>query len=198
MKLHDFLQDRASICVLKALYDLEVVEKVAYTSKLSEIKQKLNFENISLNSINNLVTISLITAENVNGEQIMSITEKGKQFIEIFDQLVDLFKPKVVEVVPNKVSIKFELTTLEKKILVIGYKISSEIGREWIPLKTLTQELYPYETYERKASLVSRYVAKLQEINLAEKKKKGRETFIKITDKGFRTIKEQYLKGLIE
>lgn len=198
MKLYEFLNDRAAICVLKELYELEVIKKASYTSKLSEIKNKLNFSEIGLNSINNLIKKGLITSENVNGERIMSITEKGKHFIEIFDQLVELFNPKPIEVVPKKVSIKFELTQLEKKILVIGYKISSEIGRDWVPLKTLTQELYPYEAYERKASQVSRYVARLQELNLAEKKKKGRETLIKITDKGFRTIKEQYLRGLIE
>ena len=116
-----------------------------------------------------------------------------------FDQLVDMFRPEeaVIKPIEKKVHIKYELTNIEKKILVMTQKIIKETGKESVALRTVTEELYPYEDYKRKTSTVSRNVSKLEEINLMERMKEGRRTYIKVTEKGLKTIKAQYLKELM-
>lgn len=195
MVLYKLLTDRAAINILKVLYDHEVREKASYSTKLSEIKKRVSLP-IGHASLQRLSSMELVTMDLVEGEHILSITNKGKEFMEIFDQLVDLFTPQEKEE-QKGVRVKYELTSQEKRILILAYKMSKESGVAFIPLKTLVTELYPHADHRSKMSAVSRYVTKLEEIQLMEKKKENRMTVVKVTEKGFRTIKEQYLKGLI-
>ncbi|MFC1691386.1 hypothetical protein ACFL0W_04355 [Nanoarchaeota archaeon] len=196
MQLHTLLNDRTAVCALKKVYDHEVIEKSSYTTKQSFIEESIGMTNIS-DSLANLEKFGLVSSEKVEGELILSITEKGRHFIEIFDQLVELFSSKPVKIVSQSVKVKYELTDLEKKILVFASKISKESGKEFILLRTLTQEIYPYQQVSRKISTISRYVKQLEQLNLLERKKKGRETIIKVTDNGDRIIKQQYLKEIL-
>ena len=195
MALYDLLIDRTAINVLKALYEHEVREKASYSTKLSLIKQRVGVP-VGLPSLQRLVGQELVTMDLAEGEHILSITNKGREFIEIFDQLADLFAPREKEE-QKGVRVKYELTSQEKRILILAYKMSKEAGVAFIPLKTLVTELYPHADYRAKMSTVSRYVTKLEEIQLMERKKEDRATQVKVTEKGFRTIKEQYLKGLM-
>jgi len=193
MRLHHLLTDRIAIRILKLLYDLETQKKGVYTMKLSDAKISLKLNSSPENSITILSTMGLIGVDAVNGDHIMSITNKGKEFIEIFDQLIELFLAKDQK--GKKVSVKYELTAQEKRILVLTYRISKEIGRDFVALKTLVEELYPNQ--DNKTGAVSRYISRLEEIKLMERKKEGRNSYVKVTDKGFRTIREQYLNGLM-
>lgn len=199
MALYELLTDRAGINILKIVYNHEVREKASYSTKLSAIKQRLSLP-ITLPSLQRLAGMELITMDVVEGEHILSITNKGKEFIEIFDQLVELLQPAdKQEQTPGRmnVRVKYELTSQEKRILILAYKMSKESGMPFIPLKALVTELYPHTDYRTKMSTVSRYVTKLEEIQLMERKKEDRITLVKVTDRGFKTIKEQYLKGLV-
>ncbi|MBI4149942.1 hypothetical protein HY488_00905 [Candidatus Woesearchaeota archaeon] len=195
MVLYKLLMDRIAVNVLKVLYDHEVREKASYSTKLSEIKKRTAMP-IALPSLQRLSSMELITMDLVEGEHILSITNKGKEFIEIFDQLIELFQTHEREE-QKGVRVKYELTNQEKRILILAYKMSKESGVAFVPLKSLATELYPHSDYRSKMSTVSRYVTKLEEIQLMERKKEDRLTLVKVTDKGFKTIKEQYLKGLM-
>ncbi|MCX6707620.1 MAG: hypothetical protein NT001_05785 [Candidatus Woesearchaeota archaeon] len=195
MKLYPLLNDRNSVNVLKILYDNETKNKNSYTLKLSEVKKAIGLSSYPKESALLLSTYGLIALDYVDNDYIVSITNKGKEFIEIFDQLVDIFKPKTVG--EKSVSIRYELTGQEKRILVMAYKISKETGRDFIPLNLIVQEIYPYNQ-QGKASTVSRYISKLEEIKLMEKKKEGRNILVSVTEQGFKTIREQYLKGLMQ
>ena len=135
MGLYELLTDRAAINVLKALYDHEVREKASYSTKLSLIKQRVGVP-VSLPSLQRLVGLELITMDLVEGEHILSLTNKGKEFIEVFDQLVELFMPHAKEE-QKGVRVKYELTSQEKRILILAYKMSKESGVAVIPFKTL-------------------------------------------------------------
>ena len=195
MLFRSLLTDRVSINILKVLYDHEVREKASYSTKLSEVKQRLSMP-IALLPLQKLSSMELITMDLVEGEHILSITTKGKEFMEIFDQLVELFHPQD-KPEQKSVRVKYELTSQEKRILILAYKMSKESGVSFIPLKALVTELHPHKDYRTKMSTVSRYVTKLEELQLMERKKEDRATLVKVTDKGFKTIKEQYLKGLM-
>ena len=194
MKLHPLLTDRTAINILKTLYNHEVIEKNSYTIKLSEAGKKACCSSYPLESAQKLSSYGLIALDAVEKDHVMSMTNKGKEFIEIFDQLVELFQPKRTG--ERSVRIKYELTNQEKRILVLAYKISKESGSEMVPLKMLVQELYPYDQ-AGKASVVSRYISKLEELSLMQRSKEGRNVLVSVTEQGFRTIREQYLKGLI-
>jgi CTP-dependent riboflavin kinase len=196
MSLHRLLTDRIAVRVLKTLYDEEIAKKSSYTLKLEEISKKLGLEHIPDNSVANLDDNKLINLEMVEDQPILSISQKGKHFIEIFDQLVELFNAENLQP-KNNVSIKYELTNLEKRILVLTLKIGKEIGPENVSLKLLTMEIFPHEVYEKKLSTVSRYVKKLEELKLVERRKEGRLSYVKLTEKAFRIIKEQFLMGLV-
>lgn len=195
MKLYPLLNDRNSINILKILYDHETKHKNSYTLKLSDIKKAIGLSSYPKESALLLSTYGLIALDYVDKDYIVSITNKGKEFMEIFDQLADLFRPKRVG--DRSMSIRYELTGQEKRILVMAYKISRETGREFIPLNLIVQEIYPYNQ-QGKASTVSRYVSRLGEIKLMEKRKEGRNTLVSVTEQGFKTIREQYLKGLMQ
>lgn len=193
-RLYDLLKDRTAIRILKALYDHEASKKNSYTLHLNEISRSLGLADYPKESAENLSGFGLVAMDTVNGDIVMSITNKGKDFIEIFDQLIELFMPEKVG--KKMISVKYELTIQEKKILVLSYKISKESGSDFIAMNTLVQELYPYNQ-SGKASAVSRHISKLEEINLMSRKKEDKEILVSVTDKGLKTIREQYLKELM-
>ncbi len=197
MRLYDILSDRKAVCILKLLYDKEVVEKSAYSFNFSDIKKELGLTGKDEEPLANLDNAKLIGIDDVEGEKVLTITKKGKHFIEVFDQLVDLFKGEPALRNEKQVSIKYELTEIEKKILLITYKISKESGAESIPLKTITTELFPHHTYQSKAGTVSRYAKKLEEINLLCRKKEGNLSFLKITEFGIKALQKQHLEGVV-
>ena len=197
MKLHHLLQDRTSVRILKMLYDQEAAKK-GYAMRLSYARNRLGMLLSPGSSVELLAKHGLVGIDHVGNDMIMSITDKGKEFIEIFDQLIELFDGKNKAVQAEKVRVRYELTMQEKRIIVLCYKISREIGREFVALKTLVEELYPnLPNQANRTSTVSRYVSKLEELRLMERKKEGRNSYVKVTEKGLKTIKEQYLNGLM-
>ena len=194
MSLRDVLTDRHAVVLLKILYDNEVLQKSSYTMKLSYAKTRLNLMLAPKDSARALADAGLVAMDILDNDVVLAITSKGKEFIEVFDQLVDLFRPKIVQ--PRSVSVKYELVGMEKKILALTYRIGKEAGTDKISLKTLVQDLYPYDQ-SGKAGIVSRYVSRLEEIGLMRRSKEGREAFVEITEVGSKTIREQYLKELM-
>ncbi|MBD3313773.1 hypothetical protein GF345_04995 [Candidatus Woesearchaeota archaeon] len=194
MKLYPLLTDKDAINLLKALYDNEVLEKKSYTTKLSDVGSKARLKSRGTEAAEKLSSYNLIALDSVDNDYIMSITNRGKEFIEIFDQLVELMNPKSSG--QRSISIKYELTNHEKKILILTYKMSKESGSDFIPMKMLVEELYPVNQ-AGKSGVVSRCISKLEEIGLMERQKQGRKTLVCVTEKGFKTIRQQYLKGLM-
>jgi len=199
MRLRDLLTDFAAINVLKFLYDMESQNSSIYSTKLSNIKQKFNnFANID-NSINILSKFELINLDMLKEDQIISISAKGKHFIDIFDKLNEITdnRKKVENKKTNKsFQIKYDLKPIEKKIMVVIFKLSKELGDKPVLLQDLTQELYP-SNGDKNISTVKRYSSKLAKLNLVEKIEIKTRMFIKLTPTGERTIKEQLVASLL-
>src|SRR3989344_3396092 len=170
MKLHHLLKDRTAIRILKMLYDQEAMKK-GYTMRLSYAKNRLGILLSPGSSAELLGEKGLVGIVHVDNDMVMSIINKGKEFIEVFDQLIELFAAKDGKegkaAFADKVKVRYELTMQEKRIIVLCYKISREIGREFIAMKTLVEELYPnLPSQANKTSTVSRYVSRLEELKL--------------------------------
>lgn len=197
MGLYDLLREKAAINILKKLYDREVVEKKSYTMKLSEIKAELGFKSNFLYSIDLLHGNGLVTAEKTEKDFVLSITDKGKRFIEAFDGLLEVFKAEKAGQVKRNIKVRYGLTELEKKILVMLFKIGKEIGYDNVTIKSVAAEIYP-RGYEGKVSTISRYIKRLQDLQLVKKTKRENKVFIRVTEKGLKTIKEQFLLGIMD
>ncbi|MBU2561395.1 MAG: hypothetical protein KKD17_03790 [Nanoarchaeota archaeon] len=189
MYLYTLLKDRASINILKILYDNETADK-KYTMLYPDMKSRLHASE-STSTLPNLVQAGLISTEKTEkGSIVLSITKKGKQFVEHFDRLVEVMSGKKEE--QKAYQVQYGLTPMEQRILVLCMKMKSESGGA-VPLKMLTQEAYPYKEPASKTGAVSRYAKRLEELNLLTKFKKNNRTFLDITESGERVIKEQFM-----
>jgi len=188
MKLYTLLKDRASINILKVLYDNEFTEKKKHTMQYSEVMPLVKD---SVSTLPNLLDAGLISTDKGNNGVVLCITQKGKEFIEQFDKLVLVVNGKRQE--HRSYQVKYDLTSLEKRILLLCAKMKSETGNA-VDLRTLTQEVYPYKEPESKKSMISKYAKKLEGLNLIKRIKLNNRTFFDVTDSGERAIKEQLLE----
>ncbi len=181
--LSDILTNKTAVRILKVIVENEIQNR-AYSMQL---------DTLSLRFTKDLKKAVLLLADHkllLIDESAISVTEKGKEFIVHIDALKQILEQKKSE---KKLQIIYDLTDLEKKILVILSKMEREEGTP-IALKNLMQELYPYDAGVHKSTLLSRYVSKLESINLLEKEKQGRDILLKLTQIGKRVVKEQIEK----
>lgn len=187
--VYKILKNRAAVNILKLLYDNEVVHRKSYSMALGDIKASLGvlFPN---QAVDILARNNLIVADETDSGMALSITEKGKQFITVLDQLIFLMRAK--EIQGNNIALTYELTDMEEKILLVLYKLQKEIG-DIVPLKNLTQEIHHY----KKQKPLSKPISRLEELGLICKMKKGRLIFLGITDSGERVINTQLVSEKI-
>ncbi len=188
------MKDRASINILRILYDNEVVDKKSHTMTHSEVKAKLTVSEM-VDTLAKLQEVLLIASETNNGgERILSLTQKGKEFVEQFDKLRLVLDGKKQQ--QKAYEVKYGLTAMEQRILLMCAKIKSET-RQLVPLQTLTQEVYPYQDVSKKSGSVSKYAKKLEELNLLKRVKMNNRMMLDVTESGERVIKEQFLNGAL-
>ncbi len=77
-----------------------------------------------------------------------------------------------------------DLTETQKAIFFRLGAFQRESGQEWTALKTLAMDLYPGKTYDKVRSTVSEYIGILVDARLIHKLRKGKQTYIAITEKG--------------
>lgn len=178
--LYDILSNRLAVNILKRLSENE--KKKDYSTNINEIVG--NRQSIE-------TALSLLASEGLvyREEQVVSISEKGKRFIDSFDALVAVYRNEPAEK-RGSIEIKYELTDFEKKILFLLFKLFSESDED-ISLSSLTQELFPYENVDKRKLRVSRAISRLEQLNLARKIKKERNVFSRITETGIKVVKRQ-------
>jgi len=142
-------------------------------------------------------------------KKISNIEEKISQLYELISEEKKI-KPEslVKETIPtltefskpeniNK-SLWNSLTDTKKNFLYTLSIILQESGLEWIPMKMLTEELYPNKTYNDVKSMISIYTENLQDLGFIKKTRKGREIFITITEKTKEFLPKKTLKNQIK
>lgn len=193
MALYHLLRDRKAINILKLLYDNEIIKK-KFSLNLSKACEKLAIDEAEA-SILNLVEYNLVTTDALGDDKVMSITNKGKEFIEAFDHMIEIIEGKRAK--PKSVHVRYELTIHEKKVLVLTHKISNEIGSEHVAVKALVMEMYPHHAHNTRIGIVSKNINRLEELNLIETTKQNETRYLRVTDKGEKTIIEQHLRGIV-
>lgn len=96
------------------------------------------------------------------------------------------------EIIPQSVKdIYNNLTNTHKSLLLQLSLLLKESSTDWIMMKFLTQELYPHKKYESVKSMISDYTDHLLNLGLIEKKRKGRQILLSITEKGYACLPKQ-------
>jgi hypothetical protein len=92
----------------------------------------------------------------------------------------------VDEEVNDKQTINFgvldEMTEVSQKICYILAALQQE-NKDMVTLKTLAEEMYPDKEYAKIRSTISQYTTELEELGYVQKKKKGKQVYIKSTEK---------------
>ena len=185
--LFDILSNRACVNVLKILYDNESSGKTSYSLKKSDILQMMKNKEALEGAIITLAYERLVLKEEAEGDLHLSITEKGKRFIDAFNQIVSIMRDEEPKPRQN-IEIKYDLTDSEKKILITLYHMQMEAGKD-VSLSDLARELHPYEDSEKKKTRISSHLSRLHEMNLVEKTKKERIVYASVTQSGEKVAK---------
>ncbi|MBW2967877.1 hypothetical protein KY362_05315 [Candidatus Woesearchaeota archaeon] len=187
MTLYPLLKDRASINILKILYDNEVVDKTYCMSEwdLDErLPMRMNRRTLAL-----LRQSGLVSAEQTqdNGT-VLSITQKGKDFVTQFDKLIEIMRDEKAEVKAYKV--EYDLTEEEQKMLTICFQLHNR-GEKYIERHTLAAEMYPMMDITGKIDEIMETAARLQKLNLLDDYTDVDGHYFLITEVGERVVKEQ-------
>ena len=203
MSLYYLLNDRHTINLLKLTYDQEERQdksKLSYTITLADAQKKLDLWLQPHDAVKKLTDADLVAAETVNGTTYISITNRGKAFIEVFDQLQEIYsKDSKAKKIPErrKITVQYNLNTQEKKMLLAATKLSQASGQDFIPLSSVVQELFPKADPRSKMSAAVQQAMKLEELQFVERKKEQKKALIRVTEKGYNSIKDLYEKGLM-
>ena len=185
--LYRLLQDRAAVNMLKILYDND--GQKTYATRLAEIQQQLPMPALPA-SAQRLITAGLASADVVEQDAVFSITEKGKNFMQIFDQLIVLANGNSVKKA-NAMSIHYALTPLEKQMLLSVEKMCTN-GKPRVSLHAVAHDLYPLEEPKTQIGVLQRAAQQLAELGMLRHDRIGKNILVGITDQGMRIAKEQH------
>ncbi|MBT3866217.1 hypothetical protein HOF78_03930 [Candidatus Woesearchaeota archaeon] len=87
-----------------------------------------------------------------------------------------------------------DLTETQKAIFFRLGAFQRESGQEWTALKTLASDLYPSKSYDKVRSTVSEYIGILVDAGFIHKLRKGKQTYLAITEKGKTYFKTDEVK----
>jgi hypothetical protein len=107
--------------------------------------------------------------------------EKNKQDSIVQEEIKEILEeaPK-----PHYLKVLEDLTETQKTMFYRLALLLKEADQEWVTMKTLATDLYPDKEYDRVRSTASEYVNILIESGLLEKRRRGKQTYIAITNKG--------------
>ncbi len=211
---HVLLSNRIAINILKLLYEQELSEKKTYSTKLSQLQRILVLVEPPFEAVELLRKAELITTETITGIQqispeqtvapyqdtILSITTKGKEFIESLDHLIEVYTGEMPRKNRKRFFISLELSRDEKRMLLALCKLIREGGVKQPTLKLLTQALFPSQPVAKKIGFVERLVIKLEHLNMLHQKKdkkdKKDQNYLVVTPKGYGAVAHEYTKGI--
>ena len=80
------------------------------------------------------------------------------------------------------------LTSTHQKIFITVFQLQKQLGTNKVSYKSLANILYNNKSYAEIRSTLSQYLSFLEDHGLIEKTRKGKESFVGITDPGFDLI----------
>lgn len=163
--------------------------KLKRTIESMQNSLKISFENIkkdfsTIDNHHNEFHKKHVRHEKKHTDQEERIRDLHERLL-ILESIVDVKKtsqPIRIEPETEEVEELEELTEVSRKICYILAALAQE-NKELVTLKTLAEEMYPGKDYQKIRSTVSQYTTELEELGYVQKKKKGRNVYIKSTEK---------------
>ncbi|MBI4155084.1 hypothetical protein HY498_03295 [Candidatus Woesearchaeota archaeon] len=90
------------------------------------------------------------------------------------------------------------LTETQKSFFIRLSVLLNESNTGWLPMKTVTQDLYPDKSYNDIKPMISLFVKNIEELGFIQKMRKGKQIFLTITDRGKSLFLDKTLKKLEE
>ena len=151
------------------------------------------------------VTMALCPLSKQFTELQRQFTELLKQFSstslnrkEIRDNNIEIETKSKNKVVENTESLFNNLTQLEQKGFLFIAKLQNESGGNWIPVGSLTSNLYPDRINRKIKTTISNILKKLIDLGLIIRERRGNYWFIRLTNKGFEIVKKELNKNQLK
>lgn len=147
-------------------------------SRIDEMGEVISYLQTSLRSIREKQKLNEYTSETIPPKQPIHPTS----FITAEKPPIP-FQP-LPKAEPTELKLQEELTETQAVFLLRLAALLKESGQEWIPIKNLASELYPSKDYAAVRSTVSEYLTLLEELGFTKKKRKGKHTFVTLSEQG--------------
>jgi len=170
-----FYRIKSDIQTIRDWLDLLRSKDQENTQKVKEIDQKLD-------QITDIMAYLQSSQDNFKSETTQRI-----------DRLEQRISSKDLYYSDDTSSLKSEvepLTLTQQSLFVKIALLLKELNQEWISFRLLAQEAYPGKEYRRIRSTLSEYINILIENNLIKSQRKGRITYLALTEKGKKLVKE--------
>ena len=184
MRLYELLQDRAAINMLKLLSERDLQK--SYAVKLAEMQRQFPMFSVPA-AAQRLIQAELVGADAVNNDAVLAITEKGKRFISVFDQLVAVANGQKMEKKTNGMRIQYELTMLERQMLHAVKKVAE--GKTAVSIHAIARNLYPTEP-GKNVGILRQQSKQLAELGLLHSRQIGKNVLVQITTQGKQILQE--------
>lgn len=160
---HSFLKIKEDIRAIRAWIDYFETQHREHKSKFKHVENRLA-------QMDELVSYAVLTPQKQTKENVM-LQQEVKEMLE---QTSSSHYLKLLEGLTETQKVMFHRLALLLK----------EAGQEWITIKSLATDLYPNKTYDQIRSMMSEYVNILVESGLLEKRRRGKQAYVTVTNKG--------------
>ncbi|OVE79267.1 hypothetical protein BVY01_02925 [bacterium I07] len=111
----------------------------------------------------------------------------------IENEAITTIKPiKIKKIIESEKCISHQLTELEKRGLIWIGRLQNEAGSRIIPVRILTDNLYPEKPSRKMKTTVSNILKKHAELGMIHRERRGNYWYIGLTQKGFQELKQLF------
>jgi len=172
--------------------DIKVVRDWLSFFKDKDGEYQERFDNVE----SRMQEMSEVIAYLAERDQVSSQAPKTAQKTQGNQQYYQ-YEEKIAPATPQR-SILDDLTETQRAIFLRLGVFQRESGQEWTSLKGIAQDIYPHKSYDKVRSTLSEYVGILIDCGLLRKTRKGKQTYISITEKGQQYIPKTPLKKVVK
>ena len=148
-------------------------------SQLHDSKNKHESHEKRLEKIEGLLENLLSEMHTIKSEEISQIEQEQEEIKLDIDKL-DIDKLDMLD----------ELTETQKTLFATIFSLQDQMGTDKVSLKSIAKIAYPEKDYLKIRSTISQYLTVLEEWNLVEKRRRGKESYVGVTDLGKNIIQK--------
>jgi len=183
------IADNLKTSFIRVKSDIKVVRDWLSFFKTQSEEHEERFRNIESRVEELSEVVSYLADKEQSRPQTLQTTQESSKEPQYYE-----YEKKIPSSQPQKTVLETLTETQQALFLRIG-AFQRESGQEWTPLKALAQDIYPGKSYDKVRSTISEYVGLLVDVGLIRKMRKGKQTYVSITEKGQNYFKKNESKS---